>query len=45
MSLIEKGKIGKDVNIITAFEKGRPVLQAQKAIFHQGEERFAELEG
>lgn len=41
LSLIEKGKIGKDVNIITAFEKGRPVLQAQKAIFHQGEERFA----
>lgn len=45
MSLIEKGKIGKDVNIITAFEKGRPVLQTHKAIFHQGEERFAELEG
>jgi len=45
LSLIEKGKIGKDVNIITAFEKGRPVLQTQKAIFHQGEERFAELEG
>lgn len=37
MSLLEKGKIGKDVNIITAFEKGRPVLQTQKAIFHQGE--------
>ena len=37
-------KIGKDVNIITAFEKGRPILQAQKAIFHQGEERFAELD-
>jgi len=44
LSLIEKGKIGKDVNIITAFEKGKPVLQTQKAIFHQGEERFAELE-
>ena len=36
-SLLEKGKIGKDVNVITAFEKGNPVLQTQKAIFHQGE--------
>lgn len=36
LSLIEKGKIGKDVNIITAFQKGRPILQTQKAIFHQG---------
>lgn len=34
--LIEKGKIGRDVNIITAFEKGKPVLQAQKVIFHEG---------
>ena len=42
-SLIEKGKIGKDVNVITAFEKGNPILQAQRAIFHEGEERFAEL--
>ena len=36
-SLIEKGKIGKDVNVITAFEKGSPILQAQRAIFHEGE--------
>jgi hypothetical protein len=37
LSLVEKGKIGKDVNIITAFEKGKPILQMQKAIFHEGE--------
>jgi len=30
--LIEKGKIGKDVNVITAFEKGRPEIVTFKKI-------------
>ena len=40
MSLIERGKVGKDVDIITAFEKGNQVLAAKPAIFHHGEERL-----
>lgn len=36
LSLIEKGKIGKDVDIITAFEKGGSVLNSQGAVLHQG---------
>jgi hypothetical protein len=43
MALIERGKIGKDVDIITAFEKGGEVLNAKQAIFHHGEERIARM--
>lgn len=42
MSLIERGKVGKNIDIITAFEKGGPVLEANQAIFHHMEEKFAE---
>ena len=42
MSLIERGKVSKNIDIITAFEKGRPVLNAAQAIFHHMEEKFAE---
>ena len=42
MNLIGKGKIGKNVDVITAFEKGTPVLQTHQAIFHHGEEKFTE---
>lgn len=34
LNLIERGKVGKNIDIITAFEKGRPILAAQQAIFH-----------
>ena len=44
MNLIGKGKIGKNVDVITAFEKGTPVLQTHQAIFHHGEEKFTEGE-
>lgn len=40
LNLIEKGVVGKDVDIITAFEKGGEVLSSKQAIFHHGEERI-----
>ena len=40
LSLIERGKIAKNVDIITAFEKGRPILESHPAIFHHMEEKF-----
>ena len=42
LSLIERGKIAKNIDIITAFEKGRPVLDARPAIFHHAEEKFTQ---
>jgi len=37
LQLVERGKIGKNIDIITAFEKGRPVLSSHPAIFHHAE--------
>lgn len=34
LSLVERGKVGKNIDIITAFQKGRPILQTHQAIFH-----------
>ena len=34
LTLIQRGKIGKNIDIITAFEKDRPVLESHPAIFH-----------
>lgn len=42
LNLVERGKIGKNIDIITAFEKGRPVLSSHPAIFHHAEERFTQ---
>jgi hypothetical protein len=39
-SLLQRGKIGRDVDIITAFEKGSSILNTNPAIFHHGEEKF-----
>ena len=44
INLIERGKIGKNIDIITAFEKGRPILQASQAIFHHVEEKYADTD-
>ena len=41
MNLIERGKVSKNIDIITAFEKGRPVLNTAQAIFHHMEEKYA----
>jgi hypothetical protein len=40
INLVERGRIGRDVDVITAFEKGGQVLNARQAIFHDGEERM-----
>jgi hypothetical protein len=34
LSLIERGKVSKNIDIITAFEKGRPVLETHQAVVH-----------
>ena len=40
INLVDRGWIGKDVDVITAFEKGGQVLHARQAVFHDGEERI-----
>lgn len=42
LSLIQRGKVGRNIDIITAFEKGRPVLEMHPAIFHHAEEKFTD---
>ncbi len=42
LTLIQRGKVGKNIDIITAFEKGRPILETHQAIFHHAEEKFTD---